>query len=204
MERGIRRLAIFQDEMDFEVFLEILKKEAMEKECKIHAYCLMTNHFHLLVETGNVEIGKFMKNLAGKYAMYYNHKYSYKGHIFEGRYKSILVETDSYFLQSSRYIHLNPVKDKRIVELNDIVEEVKESEEWEAVKMNILEIGIEKGIEQGLQQGLQQGVQQGAEKKLLEQVEKKLKKGQTIAQIADALEESEAKIWEVVDLLQKD
>ena len=96
------------------------------------------------------------------------------------------------------------VKDKRIVELNDIVEEVKESEEWEAVKMNILEIGIEKGIEQGPQQGLQQGVQQGAEKKLLEQVEKKLKKGQTIAQIADALEESEAKIREVVDLLQKD
>ena len=95
----------------------------------------------------------------------------------------------------------DPVKDKRIVELNDIVEEVKESEEWEAVKMNILEIGIEKGIEQGLQQGLQQGVQQGAEKKLLEQVEKK---GQTIAQIADALEESEAKIREVVDLLQKD
>ena len=98
----------------------------------------------------------------------------------------------------------DPVKDKRIVELNDIVEEVKESEEWEAVKMNILEIGIEKGIEQGLQQGLQQGVQQGAEKKLLEQVEKKLKKGQTIVQIADALEESEAKIREVVDLLQKD
>ena len=98
----------------------------------------------------------------------------------------------------------DPVKDKRIVELNDIVEEMKESEEWEAVKMNILEIGIEKGIEQGLQQGLQQGVQQGAEKKLLEQVEKKLKKGQTVSQIADALEESEAKIREVVDLLQKD
>ena len=73
------------------------------------------------------------------------------------------------------------VKDKRIVELNDIVEEVKDSEEWEAVKMNILEIGIEKGM------------QQGAEKKMLELVEKKLKKGQTISQIADALEESEEK-----------
>ena len=70
------------------------------------------------------------------------------------------------------------VKDKRIVELNDIVEEVKDSEEWEAVKMNILEIGIEKGM------------QQGAEKKMLELVEKKLKKGQTISQIADALEEA--------------
>ena len=84
------------------------------------------------------------------------------------------------------------VKDKRIVELNDIVEEVKDSEEWEAVKMNILEIGIEKGM------------QQGAEKKMLELVEKKLKKGQTISQIADALEESEEKIQEIADSIQKD
>ena len=84
------------------------------------------------------------------------------------------------------------VKDKRIVELNDIVEEVKDSEEWEAVKMNILEIGIEKGM------------QQGAEKKMLELVEKKLKKGQTISQIADALEESEEKIQEIADSIQKE
>ena len=84
------------------------------------------------------------------------------------------------------------VKDKRIVELNDIVEEVKDSEEWEAVKMNILEIGIEKGM------------QQGAEKKMVELVEKKLKKGQTISQIADALEESEEKIQEIADSIQKD
>ena len=84
------------------------------------------------------------------------------------------------------------VKDKRIVELNDIVEEVKDSEEWEAVKMNILEIGIEKGM------------QQGAEKKMLELVEKKLKKGQTISQIADALEESEEKIQEIANSIQKD
>ena len=84
------------------------------------------------------------------------------------------------------------VKDKRIVELNDIVEEVKDSEEWEAVKMNILEIGIEKGM------------QQGAEKKMLELVEKKLKKGPTISQIADALEESEEKIQEIADSIQKD
>ena len=84
------------------------------------------------------------------------------------------------------------VKDKRIVELNDIVEEVKDSEEWETVKMNILEIGIEKGM------------QQGAEKKMLELVEKKLKKGQTISQIADALEESEEKIQEIADSIQKD
>ena len=112
MERGIRRLEIFQDEFDYQVFLEILKKESEQKKCNIHAYCLMTNHFHLLAESQNVEIGKFMKSLAGKYAMYYNHRHSYKGHVFEDRYKSCLVETDAYFLQTSRYIHLNPVKAK--------------------------------------------------------------------------------------------
>lgn len=112
MERGIRRKEIFQDEFDNQVFLEILRKESEQKECRVHAYCLMTNHFHLLIETGNIEIWKFMKSLAGKYAMYYNHHHSYKGHVFEDRYKSCLVETDAYFLQTSRYIHLNPVKAK--------------------------------------------------------------------------------------------
>ena len=89
----------------------------------------------------------------------------------------------------------DPVKDKRIVELNDIVEEVKESEEWEAVKMNILEIGIEKGIEQGLQQGLQQGVQQGAEKKLLEQVEKKLKQSRRLRMRWRKVRRRYGKLW---------
>lgn len=75
MERGIRRMEIFQDEYDYRVFNEILRDESKKKECTLHAYCLMTNHFHLLVETETIEIGKFMKDLAGKYAMYYNHRY---------------------------------------------------------------------------------------------------------------------------------
>ena len=112
LEPGIRRMEIFQEAYDYQVFLELLREESEEKKCTIHAYCLMTNHFHLLTETGEIEIGKFMKSLAEKYAMYYNHKYSYRGHVFEGRYKSCLVETDAYFLQTSRYIHLNPVNAK--------------------------------------------------------------------------------------------
>ena len=110
MERGVRRQKIFQDEFDYQVFTELLKTAAKDNGCMIHAYCFMTNHFHLLVETGDIEIGKFMKQIACKYAMYYNHRYGYKGHVFEGRYKSCLVQTDEYFLQTSRYIHLNPVK----------------------------------------------------------------------------------------------
>ena len=75
MERGIRRMEIFEDEYDYRVFNEILRDESKKKERTLHAYCLMTNHFHLLVETETIEIGKFMKDLAGKYAMYYNHRY---------------------------------------------------------------------------------------------------------------------------------
>lgn len=89
MERGIRRQEIFQDEFDYRVFLKILRKESEQKKCMIHAYCLMTNHFHLLAETQTIEIGKFMKSLAGKYAMYYNHRYFYKGHVFEDRYRNV-------------------------------------------------------------------------------------------------------------------
>lgn len=110
MARVIRRMEIFEDEFDFQVFLKIMQQQSVNNDCRIHAYCLMTNHFHLLVETGEVEIGQFMMHLSGKYAMYYNRHHGYSGHVFERRYKSCLVKTDDYFLQTSRYIHLNPVK----------------------------------------------------------------------------------------------
>ena len=115
MHRGIRRKSIFEEIIDYQVFLELLKRALEHYGCKIHAYCLMTNHIHLLLETGEQEVWKFMKYLSGCYAIYYNHKYLYSGHLFEGRYKSCLVKDDTYFLQTSRYIHLNPVK-ARIVE----------------------------------------------------------------------------------------
>ena len=110
MARGIRRMEIFEDEFDFQMFLKIMQQQSVNNDCRIHAYCLMTNHFHLLVETGEVEIGQFMMHLSGKYAIYYNHHHGFSGHVFERRYKSCLVKTDDYFLQTSRYIHLNPVK----------------------------------------------------------------------------------------------
>lgn len=114
MHRGVRRKPIFEDETDYQVFLQILKTSLEKYNCILHAYCLMANHIHLLVETGDVEIGKFMKYMSECYAMYINHKYSYRGHVFESRYKSCLVKEDTYFLQTSRYIHLNPVKARMV------------------------------------------------------------------------------------------
>lgn len=110
MERGIRRQIIYEEEGDYQAFLSILKSGIEKYGCVLHAYCLMTNHFHMLLETREINISKFMKYLAGCYALYFNKKYDYQGHLFEGRYKAMLVKDDAYFLQTSRYIHINPTK----------------------------------------------------------------------------------------------
>lgn len=112
MGRGIRRLEIYTYEEDYLVFLAILETALAKYKCVLHAYCLMTNHFHLLLETTDHEVWHLMKQLIQLYAMYYNHAHHFKGHVFEDRYKSCLVKSDVYFLQTSRYIHLNPVKAK--------------------------------------------------------------------------------------------
>ena len=110
MSRGNRRLAIFRERSDYHEFLECL---AMTKETcvfTIHALCLMTNHFHMCIETEDVEIWKIMHRLLLTYAANYNIKYKVTGHLFENRYIGQLIEDDRYFLEVSRYIHLNPVK----------------------------------------------------------------------------------------------
>ena len=103
---------IFQDDADYQVFLILLKKVIEKHDCSLHAYCLMMNHFHLLIETNQQKIGNTLRECTSCYASYYNQKYGYHGHVFEGRFKSCLVKDDNYFLQTSRYIHMNPVKAK--------------------------------------------------------------------------------------------
>ena len=95
------------------------------------------------------------------------------------------------------------VKDSRILELDEIVQEVKSSEEWEAVKMNILEIGIERGTQIGIEKGTQIGIEKGERQKLTTQVEKKLKKGCTVEEMADMLEESVESIRSIIETIQK-
>ncbi len=95
------------------------------------------------------------------------------------------------------------VKDSRILELDEIVQEVKSSEEWEAVKMNILEIGIDRGTQIGIEKGTQIGIEKGERQKLTTQVEKKLKKGCTVEEMADMLEESVESIRSIIETIQK-
>lgn len=110
MSRGVRRQAIFKEESDYLYFLELMKKVRKRYPFTIHSICLMTNHFHIEIETGEDELGKIMGKILSAYAVYFNYNNSYKGHLFEGRYKSSIIKNEMYFLEVSRYIHLNPVK----------------------------------------------------------------------------------------------
>ena len=116
MSRGNRRYSIFKDDWDYEMFIECLRNVKEQYDFKIHSVCLMTNHFHMIVETGNTEIWKIMHKLLLSYAASYNMKYKLTGHLFENRYIGQLIEDDTYLLEASRYIHLNPVKAQMVRE----------------------------------------------------------------------------------------
>lgn len=119
MSRGNRRMPIFQEPYDYIAFLEYLKNAMDTFPCTLHSICLMTNHFHFLMETSDTEPGKIMQNLLSRYAMDFNHRYKCNGHLFEGRFASFPVRNDRYFLEVSRYIHLNPVKAQMVQKPGD-------------------------------------------------------------------------------------
>ena len=115
MNRGRHSQSIFRDDDDYEVFLNTLSEVTKEYNAVIHAYCLMTNHYHLLVETPKANLSQIMKHINGLYTQRYNRKHKKDGTLFRGRYKSILVDENAYLLQLTRYIHRNPLEVKKKV-----------------------------------------------------------------------------------------
>ena len=110
--RGNERKAIFGDPLDRKTFLEILIQSQNIYSVRIFAYVLMDNHFHFLVETPLGNLGQFMRRFTITYTSYFNRSHNRVGHLFQGRYKSILVDKESYLSELSRYIHLNPIRTK--------------------------------------------------------------------------------------------
>lgn len=110
MNRGRRFEKIFNDEQDYRSFVDILKDASEMWKVKIAAYCLMSNHYHLLLQTPEGNIARAMRHINGVYTQRHNRKYALDGPLFRGRYKSIIVSGDDYLLQLVRYIHRNPIK----------------------------------------------------------------------------------------------
>jgi REP-associated tyrosine transposase len=106
--RGNERKAIFKDDTDREKFLDLVGRSVEHFELRLHAYVLMENHYHLLIETGRLGLNRALRYLNGVYTQAFNRRHKRVGHLFQGRYKAILVEKESYLLELSRYIHLNP------------------------------------------------------------------------------------------------
>jgi REP element-mobilizing transposase RayT len=108
--RGNERKEIFKSRRDREKCLEYFESAAKRYDAVIHAFCLMNTHYHLLLETPSGNLPHIMRHINGAYTTYFNVKHGRSGHLFQGRYKAILVEIDKYAKELSRYIHLNPVR----------------------------------------------------------------------------------------------
>jgi len=108
--RGNARRKIYRDDEDREAFLATLAWVAERFGWRCHAYCLMDNHFHLLLETPQPNLSRGMRQLNGVYTQSFNRRHRKAGHLFQGRFKAILAEKDSYLLELARYIVLNPVR----------------------------------------------------------------------------------------------
>lgn len=119
--RGNRRNDIFRDDEDYQVYITILKEaiEFLDNQYEIISYCLMTNHVHLQIKTKDMHIKYLMMRINRFYAKYFNNKYQYVGHLFQGRYGSEIIKEDAYVLEVSRYIHLNPVRANMVINSED-------------------------------------------------------------------------------------
>ena len=112
MARGNERREIFRDETDRGRFLEAVEESVEQFGLRVHAYCLMPNHYHVLVETPRGNLSQAMAWLQTTYTVRFNRRHRRNGHLFQGRYKAQLVEADGYAQELVRYIHLNPVRSR--------------------------------------------------------------------------------------------
>ncbi len=110
--RGNNQRKVFRAKRDYQMFLDFLRERKKRFNFKLYAYCLMTNHIHLLIEETSEEgnISKLMQSINVKYTFYFNKRYKRSGHIFQGRFFSALIQKENYFLEATRYIHLNPYR----------------------------------------------------------------------------------------------
>jgi len=113
MNRGSGRQAIFHSDVYYQAFMETLSEARERFQLVIHSYCLMGNHYHLLLQTPLGNLGRIMRHINGVYTQRHNRLKHTDGPLFKGRYKAILIEEDAYLLALSRYIHRNPIESKR-------------------------------------------------------------------------------------------
>ena len=119
IQRGLERRQIFSTDRDKERFLQYLRDSQDKYGTIVHAYCLMDNHYHMIIQTPLSNLSNIMHYINTSYVVYYNRKNKRVGPLYQGRYKSILIEQDEYLFHLSRYIHLNPIRAKKVKEVGE-------------------------------------------------------------------------------------
>ena len=112
--RGNHQQAVFDREADYHAFEHILARALRRYDARVHAYCWMTNHIHMLIQVGETPLGRLILRIAGRYARTVQRRLKTTGHLFEKRYYPVLVDADAYLLGLLRYIHLNPVRARMV------------------------------------------------------------------------------------------
>ncbi len=119
MDHAIENNLLFRNDDDYRYYLNTLKKYIQQENVILHSYCLMPNRIHLLATFPDGNVSRFMQCLKIKYSKYHNNNYQIRGHLFMGRFKSIVVTTNKYLIIASRYIHLNPIAKGIVKEPSD-------------------------------------------------------------------------------------
>lgn len=137
LTRGNNRQKVFEDTLDYKSYLELVRTYKHEHKFLFYHYCLMPNHVHFIIETTpQTNLAKFMKQVNLAYLYHYKKRYGYYGHLWQGRYKSLLISKDEYLITCGRYIELNPVKAKI----------VKDPKEYQWSSYNVYAYGKEDDI----------------------------------------------------------
>ena len=118
MNRGAQRRAIVEDDADRACFEEVLGTTSERFQVEVHAWCLMDNHYHLMVRTPEGNLGRAMRHLNGVYTQHFNRRHGRDGALFRGRYKAVLVEAEVYWTHLSRYVHRNPLEAGALADLS--------------------------------------------------------------------------------------
>ncbi len=108
--RGNAGQDVFSDDQDYLRFYRLIEEGHKRYAHRIHAFCLMPNHVHLVIQVGEIPLSRIIQNLSQRYTSWFNRRNEKSGHVFQGRYKAILIDADSYLVELIRYIHLNPVR----------------------------------------------------------------------------------------------
>jgi len=119
INRGVEKRNIFLEHDDYEKFMELLKKMLEKFDIQLHAYCLMTNHYHILIETSDDNISEAIQYLNGGYSMYFNRKYKRTGHFWQGRFLSYYLYDEAHAWIVAKYIERNPITAKMVHDIDE-------------------------------------------------------------------------------------